>query len=168
MEIKKKNKNLKEIENNKNKVISFGKGKKTVNSKKEETPKEAVINNWIYMTPQVINARMIADILNSKTNLEVDIWEELDVLEVELSNESIVDFEPMDTNFKDSSDAAFVKNREIKTIFAVTIDDGALKETKAIMKLIIQDLGGFLCADSVDFNPIYDENNIDSNDDLLS
>jgi hypothetical protein len=74
----------------------------------------------------------------------------------------------MDTNFKDSSDAAFVKNREIKTIFAVTIDDGALKETKAIMKLIIQDLGGFLCADSVDFNPIYDENNIDSNDDLLS
>jgi hypothetical protein len=154
MVFKKKIKSNDVVKSSKNKANIIG---KTGNNEKS---KEDIITNWIYMTPQTVDAKMIADIIKTRTSLEVDIWEELDILEVELSDKSMVDFEPMETNMKDPSDAAFVKNRNIKTIFAVTISDGAFEEMKSIMKFVIGELEGFICADSVDFNPIYDASSI--------
>jgi DNA mismatch repair ATPase MutL len=128
---------------------------------KIDKPKEKLVTDWFFMTPSEINAKMIVDILKLKSNLQADIWEELNILQIELPGKTTMDFEPVNIDFKDPSDAAFIKNRNIKTIFAVTIEEGAFEEMKEVFKQLIEEFEGFLCADSADFKPIYDHESME-------
>lgn len=109
----------------------------------------------LYMTPNLVNARDLADILKSSNTLEVDLWEEMNVLEVTLPNKNPVDFEPIDVNFKDPSDAAFVRNRNIKTIYAIQLKEEDLPLMIPYFETLIQHYTGFICGDTPDFKPIY-------------
>lgn len=109
----------------------------------------------LYMTPSVVNAKDIADFIKETNEITVDLWEEMNVLEIELRNHNTIDFEPVDMNFKDPSDAAFVKNRGIKTVFAISLEEDDLATVKAYFEKIINNFSGFLCSDSADFNPVY-------------
>lgn len=109
----------------------------------------------LYMTPSVVNAKDIADFIKETNEITVDLWEEMNVLEIELRNHNTIDFEPVDMNFKDPSDAAFVKNRGIKTVFAVSLEEEDFAAVKACFEKIINKFSGFLCSDSADFNPVY-------------
>jgi len=123
--------------------------------KLENKSKNIVITDWFFMTPSEVTAKMISDLVKLQSNVQVDLWEEMNILQLEMSNKTTVDFEPTDINFKDPSDISFIKNRNIRTIFTVTIEDGALEELKVILKLFIAEWDGFLCADSDDFKPQY-------------
>ena len=109
----------------------------------------------LYMTPQVVTAKELADFIKDTPNMTIELWEAMNVLELELSNRNTVDFEPVDIDFKDPSDAAFVKNRNVRTIFAVTLFEADLETVKALFEQIISSFSGFLCTDSFDFNPIH-------------
>lgn len=122
--------------------------------------KEQEITDWFYMTPNEVTAKMISNLLQSKSNVVVDLWEEMNILQIELPNKLTVDFEPIIINFKDPSDAAFVENRNIKTIFEVTMEEAVLHEMKELLRLIFQEWDGFLCADSDDFQPIYGKSDL--------
>ncbi len=144
----KKNKIRKDKEGNKNNPQN--KPKNPNNSKTE------IITDWFYMTPSEINAKSIAQLIEAECHTPVDLWEEMNILQIELSNKVIVDFEPMSIDFKDELDMAFINNRNIKTIFAVYIASGILEdELKSILKVMFNQWNGFLCADSQDFKPIY-------------
>jgi hypothetical protein len=131
-----------------------------VNKVAQSKSKETEITDWFYMTPYEVTAKMIATLLKTQCNVSVDLWEEMNILQIELPNRIIVDFEPIIINFKDPSDAAFVKNRNIQTIFEVTMEEAALKEMKEVLKLIFNEWDGFLCADTDDFKPIYGKTEI--------
>lgn len=125
--------------------------------KKKSNDSEPVENylDLLYMTPSLVSAKDIADFLKETNEFMVDLWEEMNVLEIELSNHNTVDFEPVNINFKDPSDAAFVKNRGIKTVFAVNLVEADLAAVKVCFEKIINQFSGFLCTDSADFNPVY-------------
>jgi hypothetical protein len=108
----------------------------------------------LYMTPNLVSAKELAELLKDTKNVTVELWEEMNVLELELPNQNTVDFEPVEVNFKDPSDAAFVKNRNIRTIFAVNLSEEDLGTVKALFEQIINQFSGFLCTDSADFNPV--------------
>ncbi len=144
-----------QIKNKKNNKKDMG-GKSSYSSgplKPERQEKS--ITDWFYMTQGDINAKMISDLLKSKGFTEIELWEEMNILQIELSGNRTVDFEPLAYAFKDSSDAAFVKNRSIKTIFTVTVEEGAFDSFKPYLKILLEEGGGFLCADSEDFKPVY-------------
>lgn len=128
-------------------------------SKNKSTPNQKTHTkrylDLLYMTPNLITAKDIAKQLEQMENLKVELWGEMNILELELSNGNTVDIEPVDNNFKDSSDAAFVKNRGIQTIFAITLDNDDLTEVVGCFENIIGNLSGFLCTDSEDFTPFY-------------
>jgi hypothetical protein len=110
----------------------------------------------LYMTPSEVNAKDIATLLQDANGVTIELWEAMNVVELELSNQNSIDFEPLDvTNFKDPSDASFVKNRNIKTIFAVNVCEDDLVAATSYFELIIDKFSGFLCTDSDDFNPVY-------------
>lgn len=109
----------------------------------------------LYMTPSEVNVKDISNLLSEGNGLTIEIWDELNVLELTLSNQNIIDFEPLDIHFQDPSDAAFVKNRNIKTIFAISAIEEDLEIIKPIFEQIINQLSGFLCADTEDFSPVY-------------
>lgn len=130
---------------------------KIMANKNNNSSKKTVKNyiDLLYMTPTEVSAREIASLLQNNQGVAVQLWEEMNVLELELSNENSVDFEPLEVNFKDPSDAAFVKNRNIKTIFAINLCEDDLKNAIPYFEQITASFSGFVCADTDDFQPVY-------------
>lgn len=126
--------------------------------KKEGAGKERVAKHpmdLLFMTSCEIKAKDIYDFLKDNQELKLELWEEMNILELELNNQDTVDLEPLDVHFKNPSDAAFVKNRNIKTIFAVSIYQEDIETVTSIFEKVIEEFSGFLCSDSEDFSPIY-------------
>jgi hypothetical protein len=109
----------------------------------------------LYMTPTGVNAKDIAELFTAVKGITIQLWEEMNVLELELSNQNSIDFEPVDPDFKDPSDAAFVKNRGIKTIFALNLCEADLQTSIPLFEQITEKFSGFVCADTEDFKPVY-------------
>ncbi len=111
--------------------------------------------NLLYMTPNKVTAKDIASLFRGTYGLTIELWAEMDVLELILPNQNSVDFEPVDIAFKDPSDAAFVKNRGISTIYSINICLDDILEVTPYFEQLVAKYSGFVCADSEDFLPIY-------------
>lgn len=116
---------------------------------------EKKYTDLFYMTPSDVNAKDIADLFQDTKELSVQLWEEMNVLELELANQNSIDFEPMEPAFKDPSDSAFIKNRNIRTIFAINLCEADLNIMIPYFEQLVIRFSGFVCADSADFTPIY-------------
>ncbi|HHV09376.1 MAG TPA: hypothetical protein GXX75_03730 [Clostridiales bacterium] len=126
-------------------------------AKKTPGSGKKVIKKYIdllFMTPSEVNAKEIAALLQ-ENGLSTQLWEEMDVLEIELPNKNSVDFEPIEPDFKDPSDASFIKNRNIKTIFAITVCEEDIKAVTPYFERLVEKYSGFVCGDSDDFQPVY-------------
>lgn len=126
--------------------------------KKQNNKGTKIIKKYLelfYMTPQIVSAKDISLILKEVEHTQIELWEDMNVLELILSNGNSIDIEPIKTDFKNPSDMAFVKNRDIKTIFAVTVCEDDIEEVKDYFKVIKDKIDGFLCSDSEDFKPFY-------------
>ncbi len=124
---------------------------------KNNSNQNIVKNNidLLYMSPLEVTAKDIAVLLQDTKDLTIQLWEEMNVLELELPNGNSIDFEALDPNFKDPSDASFVKNRNIRTIYALNLCDDDLKTATTYFDQIVAKFSGFVCADSDDFTPVY-------------
>lgn len=120
------------------------KGKKTEN-----------LIDLFYMTSGEVAAKDIAEIFRNKKGITVQLWEEMNVLELELPNGNGMDFESMEPRFQDPSDMAFIKNRNIRTIFAITLYEADLQGAVPYFEQIIERYSGFVCSDTEDFQPVY-------------
>jgi hypothetical protein len=109
----------------------------------------------LYMTPAEIRAKDISELLQDVEGVTIELWNEMNVLEIGLANDNSVDMEPLDIDFKDPSDISFIRNREIKTIFALTLSDDDLDAVEALFEKVVDKYSGFLCADTSDFYPVY-------------
>lgn len=127
-------------------------------SNKKNSSNQKEIQNYIdllYMSPELITAKDIALLFESTDKLSIQLWEEMNVVELELPNQNSIDFEPLEISFKDPSDAAFVKNRNIKTIFAINMNEADLNSVIPYYEQLVDKFSGFVCADTADFAPVY-------------
>lgn len=125
----------------------------------QKNSKTQIITDWFYMSAADVHAKEISDLLKANGYNEVELWEEMNILQIETPGNKCIDFEPVTYRWKDPADAAFIKERNIKTIFAVTVEE-SLDSFQPLLKLILNEWGGFLCADSPDFKPLYDLSNL--------
>lgn len=125
---------------------------------KKENPNKPEINidlDLFYMTPTIIMAKEIYVFLQQEASITVDLWEDMNILQVELANKKTIDFEFIKPEFKDPSDQSFIQNRGVKAIYAITMEQEDFQEMKKIFAKVIQKFGGFICTDSEDFKPQY-------------
>lgn len=108
-----------------------------------------------YMSPIEVSAKEIVDLLKEEEGITTELWEYMNVLELILPNGHSIDFEPLTPNFKNPSDAAFLKNRNIKTIYAIQVSEEDLISIMPCFNRIVAKYSGFVCSDSVDFQPVY-------------
>ncbi len=128
--------------------------KKNHNKKQMEKPNKKYLE-LLYMSPMAITAKDIASLLTNNKGIRLEHWEAMNVIELELPSLNSVDIEPIEVDFSNPSDAAFVKNRGIQTIFGVNINEQDLSTVKEYFKPIVEEFSGFLCTDSPDFSPIH-------------
>lgn len=127
-------------------------------AKKNKGPFKKEVKHYVdllYMTPLEVHSKDLSLLFGKNTDIEVQLWEEFHVLELELPTKNTVDLENIEVQFKDPSDASFVKNRNIKTIYAIHLCEEDLETFVNYFEPIIEQYQGFLCADSDDFNPVY-------------
>jgi hypothetical protein len=123
-------------------------------TKPSNKPVVAMID-LLYMTPDEVSSKEIAELFQEDSGITIELWSEMNVLELVLKSNNSVDFEPLEASFKDPSDASFIKNRNIHTIFAITLCESDLESVIPYFERIVQTYSGFICADSADFNPVY-------------
>jgi hypothetical protein len=114
---------------------------------------KSVQNEWFYMSPMEVNASMIAELSREVNFGETELWDELNILEIVLSDKGSVDFEPQRYDFQDEEDLAFVNDRGIKTIFAITFSKCSLEDFRPFAQNLLNKWEGVFCADTLDFNP---------------
>lgn len=132
------------------------KGFKAPNVKTPEMKvKKKVTLELLYMSPQVIHVTDLNKVLALNSKIQVHVWDQLDILEITLPSGETVDFETMTAFMNDEEDLMFMAEKDVKTVYAVTIEEEAMDEFKPVMKEIIQAYEGFLCSDSDDFMPMY-------------
>lgn len=109
----------------------------------------------LYMTPSLVNAKDIAETFYNVKGITVELWDDMNVLELELSNQNSIDFEPLSLNFKEAKDAAFIKEQNIQSAFLINLIESDLNSLLPYFQQLTDRFSGFVCADSADFTPVY-------------
>lgn len=121
---------------------------KTVAAKRENHP-----SNWLYLSEKEIALRNIQSVFAEDDSMQVEIWEEVEVLELALPCGRSVDIEKADITHCDEITEAYLKEHKIQCVYLITIVPDYYRESEAALKKIAQTLGGYYCADTQDFQP---------------
>jgi hypothetical protein len=128
--------------------------KNNKNNIRSKTELKPITKNMdlLYMTTAEIRAKDMANLFQENEKCKVELWDEMNVLELELPNTNYVDFESLEVNF---SDLALLENMNIQTAFAIRLKEEDYSTALLYFKQIQEAFGGFICADTEDFSPIY-------------
>lgn len=129
-----------------------GAGKAKRMQKPEHMQKPSVPGEWLYLAPEGVTVRQIAESLNERDGIE--LWEEAGVLELELHEGSSMDMERAEIHPKDEVTSSFVEKNGCKEVFLVTFAPEEYACAEVLMRQILSGCGGLFCGDTEDFTPV--------------
>lgn len=147
---------MKANSNKKNQKSNMNKNLKNTNNKKQKSITKNIQQysaNWFYMTTQDLDIKDIKNIFTETEDIQLEIWEEAQILEISLKDAKSIDIEKMKGTFYDEEGKDFLLKNSVKTIYLVTIDPDHFNIVKNIMKEIVKNLGGFFCEDVEELKP---------------
>lgn len=127
--------------------IKFGKTPAAPKKKKK-------ILEYYYMTPEQTNAKELTTLIKSVDEEKVDVWPELNLMEVVLDSDSLI-FQDGRECFVDPLDLEFLEANKIQSVYVVSYEEGDSVKAKKVIKEILKAKGGFICSDTEDFQPMY-------------
>lgn len=120
----------------------------------EAQKRKKKILEFYYMTPEKTNARELTTLVTSVDEEKVDVWPELNLMEVVLDSDSLI-FQDGRECFVDPLDLEFIEERKIQSIYVVSYEEGDSGKARQVIKEIMEAKGGFLCSDTEDFEPMF-------------
>jgi len=129
--------------------------KKKIKKPQKETK---TILEYYYMIPTKTDVKALEQVLTAdKLKVEqVEIWTELDLMEVVLADDSLI-FQNARDCFEDEEDLDFIKKHQIQTIYQLGFSEKDIDAAGEVLQYLIDEVGGMVCSDSDDFEPIYDK-----------
>ena len=125
-------------------------------SRAQEKKKEAgVPGEWLYLAPETVGVRQIADVLEG--TCEMEIWQEAGVLEIMYGGEASMDMEEGKIHPRDQVTAAFAEEHDCDRVYLVTFSAEEYEKVLPVMRHILQECGGIFCGDTEDFKPLLAE-----------
>ena len=112
------------------------------------------ILEFYYMTPEQTDAKELTMLIHSVDEEKVDVWQELNLLEVVLDSDSLI-FQDGRECFVDPLDLQFIEEHNIKSIYVVSYEEGDSVKARQVIKEILEAKGGFICSDTEDFEPMF-------------
>lgn len=137
----------------KNKFHKSGKGNGT-SGKNQVLKEKPVYCNFFYMTDQTPEAADLYKIITTDAVKSAQIWDDAQVIEVELGDKKSIDIEKMTYDFRDEEDLAYMKAHKIQTVYTIETESSCVPEMTSVFRMITEKLGGFVCSDSTDFEPV--------------
>lgn len=124
---------------------------KKIRERKTKAP--YVPAEWLYFAPADTALQQVYELFHEDVFLKAEYWEEAGALEIALPEAGSVDIECMDDDSLDDECREYAGQCGAKTVYAVTIVPEEYKKARAVMKRIMQNLGGFFCGDTENFQP---------------
>lgn len=121
---------------------------------KKQVQQATVPAEWLYMNDAVIDFEAIKEAFSGEERVNVQIWEEAGVAELEIADAKSIDLERSKVDLGDEYSNAFLAEHQVQTLFLVTISPGDFTNSKPVMEFMVQKLGGFFCGDTEDFTPV--------------
>ena len=110
-----------------------------------------ITGDWLYFCPEEITVRGLYEIFAGRE--DVEIWEEAGVLEIPMDEKSSFDVESVQIHPKDEITGQFAREQRAKAVFLVTFIPEEYEKAEAIMKQILEKVGGLFCGDTENFMP---------------
>ena len=107
-------------------------------NKKVSTVKKNVkkILEFYYMSPEIMNAKELSLCIQAVPQEQVEVWNELNLVEVVLENDSLI-FQDARECFVDPLDQEFIDSRHIQTIYQISYDESDALSVKKVMRDIL-------------------------------
>ena len=124
------------------------KGAKQASKSKSVKPKEG---SFLYLLPEEISARQLHDVLDFLDAKQLEVWTELNLLEV-TADEGTITFEDMRDNLgeEDSGTLAGMGMKKVYAVDSYLSDNGILRK---VMETLISKFGGKIGSDTENFQP---------------
>ncbi len=110
--------------------------------------------HWFYMTKEGVTMSAVKEALVDM-QLDVQYWEEAEVIEVELAEKTSIDFEKIDLDMGDDYSNAFVAKHGVSHIYYISFRKEDYEKCIEVLKQLRNRCGGLLCGDTEDFEPIF-------------
>ena len=120
----------------------------------EAQKRKKKIVEFYYMTSEKTDAKELTRFITSVDEEKVDVWPELNLMEVVLDSDSLI-FQDGRECFVDPLDLKFIEERKIQSIYVVSYEEGDDQKARRVIKEILDAKGGFLCSDTEDFEPMF-------------
>lgn len=111
------------------------------------------------MLKENVKVKEIKDtIVANFEDIEVDIWSELNVIQLELKDKTYIDLvEMINDDAFDAKDKEYFQSRDFKSVYCITHESEDLKVMLDIAKLLIEKYDGILANDTDDFEPTFNK-----------
>ena len=116
---------------------------------------KGVIEEYFYMLPVAVTVRELMEAVHTVPEEAKEIWTELDLMEIVLSADSLI-FENMMDTFNEAGDQAFLAEKEIKVVYAVSYNTKDKEQVKVVLEELHSVYGGFMASDTEDLEPIFE------------
>lgn len=106
----------------------------------------------LYMLPDGGTAKQMAEALDFLPKEAVEIWTEVNLLEITLENGTLT-FEDMMEQMESPEDKQLLAKLQVGQVYACDYEASDKAEVCKIMETLIEKFGGFLASDTEDFTP---------------
>lgn len=114
--------------------------------------KKNIIKTVLYMIPVKADVRKLVECLDFVQPKDVEIWTEVNLLEITLENGTLL-FEDMMEQLESVEDVQLLEKMQISQVYACDYEASDKEQVLRIMETLIKKLGGVLASDTEDFTP---------------
>lgn len=119
------------------------------------------------MLKDIVSAKQLQTIVEDNfEQIETDIWSEANIMELELSDKTTIDFVSIDNFEMNDEDKFYFEQNNFKSIYCISYDKEDEITVIETLKLILNKYDGVIGNDTDSFEPIFDKNNIDNLTDI--
>jgi len=111
------------------------------------------ILEFYYMAEQEVKVKDLAAAIKSVEPEKIDIWSELDLMEVVLDDDSLI-FQNAGECFVDPLDLQFFEEHQIKKKYQISFAESDTIKAKKVLEELMVEKGGIVCSDTDDFQPL--------------
>lgn len=128
------------------------KNKERTMKKAKPMQQERIFCSALYMMPAAATAKQLAEALDFLPREAVEIWTEVNLLEITLDNGTLT-FEDMMEQLESKEDVQLLKKLQVSQVYACDYEASDREAVCKIMETLIEKYGGFLASNTEDFEP---------------
>lgn len=130
------------------------KSKNADKNKKKAKPvqQEREFCSVLYMLPQGTPVKMLAEGLDFLAKEAVEIWTEVNLLEITMENGTLT-LEDMMEQMESPEDKQLLEKLKVKQVYACDYEAADKMAVRKIMETLLEKYGGLLASDTEDFEP---------------